>query len=236
MPQTTDDIHAVVRKSYARLAVASDSCCGPSSSEIGYRPEDLATLPDEAIMGLGCGNPVAVADIVEGDTVLDLGSGGGIDVFLAARRTGDTGRVIGVDMTPEMLQRAEANAARLGLDNVEFRQGLIEQLPVDDASVDVVVSNCVINLSPDKRQVFAEAFRVLRPGGRLVVSDMVTDGPLPDAIVSDPTAWAACIGGALPREEYLDAMRAAGFTDIAVLTQSGSGDVLSITVRAIRPD
>lgn len=235
MFQTPDDTHAVVRKSYARLAVDSGSCCTPTAPDVGYRSEDLAALPEEAVMGLGCGNPVALADIDEGDTVLDLGSGGGIDVFLAARKTGASGRVIGVDMTPEMLERARANAARLGLANVEFRQGLIEQLPVDDATVDVIISNCVINLSPDKRQVFAEAFRVLRPGGRLVVSDMVTDGPLPDAIASDPTAWAACIGGALPVDEYLDAIRAAGFTEVAVLTQSGYGEVLSITVRTIRP-
>jgi len=245
MAQTDEEIHTTVRASYARIAVAGTSCCGPAPTELGccdpdptelgYRPEELADLPDEAVMGLGCGNPVALADIEEGDTVLDLGSGGGIDVFLAARKTGATGRVIGVDMTPEMLQRAEANAGRLGLDNVEFRRGLIEELPVTDASVDVIISNCVINLAPDKGRVFAEVLRVLRPGGRLVVSDIVTDGPLPDSVADDPAAWASCVAGALPRDEYLDTIRAAGLTDVEVLKQDGSGPVFSITVRALRP-
>lgn len=230
-----DATHANVRAAYARVAVEPSSCCGPSPEEIGYEASELAGLPDEAIMGLGCGNPVAHADIEEGETVLDLGSGGGIDVFLAARRTGDTGRVIGVDMTPEMLQRAEANAARLGLDHVEFRQGLIEELPVADGTVDVIISNCVVNLAPDKTRVFSEAVRVLRPGGRVVVSDIVSDGPLPSSVTDDPAAWASCVAGALPMAEYLQAMEVAGLTDIEVLRQDGSGPLLSITVRGVKP-
>jgi len=153
MTRTDKEIRSAVRASYATIAVDKASCCSPGEAEapdIGYDPADLAGLPDEAIMGLGCGNPVTLADIAEGETVLDLGSGGGIDVFLAARSTGPTGRVIGVDMTGEMLERAEANLARAGIENVEFRRGLIEDLPVDDASVDVIISNCVINLAPDK--------------------------------------------------------------------------------------
>ena len=235
MTKTNEQVRTEVRTSYAEIAVGDASCCGPSPTEIGYDPTELADLPDEVIMGLGCGNPVAFAEVSEGDTVLDLGSGGGIDVFLAARNAGDTGRVIGVDMTPEMLDRAEANATRLGLDNVEFRRGLIEDLPVDDAAVDLVISNCVINLAPDKAPVFAEVFRVLRPGGRMVVSDLVTDGPLPDSMKDDPEAWASCVGGALPKSDYLDLIRAAGLVDAKVLKQDDSSPVFSITVRAVRP-
>jgi SAM-dependent methyltransferase len=235
MNKSNEAIREKVRGSYAKIALTDTSCCGPSPDSTGYDPAELAVLPEEAIMGLGCGNPVALAGIAEGETVLDLGSGGGIDVFLAARKTGDAGRVIGVDMTPEMLERAEANAAKLGFDNVEFRPGLIEDLPVGDATVDVVISNCVINLAPDKRAVFAEVARVLRNGGRLIVSDIVTDGPLPDAIVNDPEAWAACVGGALPRTDYVDAIRAAGLVDVEVLAETGSGPTFSITVRARKP-
>ncbi|OFW67029.1 MAG: hypothetical protein A2Z12_07195 [Actinobacteria bacterium RBG_16_68_21] len=234
MAKTDEEIRSAVRTSYAAIALQQDSCCSPSPAQIGYDPDELTDLPDEAVMGLGCGNPVAMAGIAEGDTVLDLGSGGGIDVFLAARKTGPTGRVIGVDMTPEMLERAEANAVRLGLGNVEFRQGLIEELPVADGTVDVIISNCVINLAPDKAAVFAEAFRVLRPGGRLVVSDMVTDGPLPESIADDPENWASCIGGALPESVYLEGIRTAGFVDVAVLKKEGRSPLFSITVEATR--
>jgi ubiquinone/menaquinone biosynthesis C-methylase UbiE len=185
-------------------------------------------------MGLGCGNPVKLAEIRDGETVLDLGSGGGIDVFLASRQVGPSGRVIGIDMTSEMLARARTNAERLGLGNVEFRQGLIEALPLEESSVDVILSNCVINLSPNKAAVFSEAFRVLKPGGRLVVSDMVAEGALPAEIRENPDRWAACIGGALPEEEYLGAIREAGFASVAVFTREGTerGQVYSVTVRA----
>jgi N-acetylglutamate synthase-like GNAT family acetyltransferase/precorrin-6B methylase 2 len=188
-------------------------------------------------MGLGCGNPVRLAEIREGETVLDLGSGGGIDVFLAARQVGPSGQVIGVDMTPEMLARAQKNAEQLGAGNVEFRQGLIEALPVVDSSVDVILSNCVINLAPDKTAVFKEASRVLRPGGRLVVSDVVARGELPGEIRENPELWASCVGGALPEEEYLDAIRKAGFPAVEVLTREGLdlGHVYSVTVLAQKP-
>ena len=227
-----DIIRTAVRDRYAKLAVAGTPCCSPTPEGDGYDPADLATLPDEAVMGLGCGNPVAAAGIEEGETVLDLGSGGGIDVFLAARKTGPTGRVIGVDMTVEMLERAERNAADAGLDNVEFRRGLIEDLPVEDGTVDVILSNCVINLAPDKAPVFAEAHRVLRPGGRIVVSDIVRGGPGPETI--DPASWSSCIDGALPLDDYLAAITAAGFESVEVLSRDGGGDMFSATVRAFK--
>ncbi len=238
MTRTDKEIRSAVRTNYTAIALTEASCCSPDEPEasgVDYDPADLSDLPDEAIMGLGCGNPVAMAEIVEGETVLDLGSGGGIDVFLAARRAGSSGRVIGVDMTPEMLERAEANAARAGLDNVEFRQGLIEDLPVEDATVDVIISNCVINLAPDKAPVFAEAFRVLRPGGRLVVSDVVTDAALPAEIRDDLGSWSSCVGGALPQDDYLAAITGAGFTGVEVLKREGDGPIVSATVRASKP-
>ena len=203
--KAADEIKSAVEKRYAEIARSGSSCCdGRALTEIGYKKEDLETLPEEALMGLGCGSPVSLAGLREGETVVDLGSGGGIDVLLAARQVGSSGRVIGIDMTPEMLARARANAERLGLGNVEFRQGVIEALPLEDSSVDVILSNCVINLSPDKPAVFKEAWRVLKPGGRLVISDMVSRGELPSEIRENPEAWAACLGGALPEEEYLD--------------------------------
>jgi len=235
MVKTDEEIRSAVRSSYAAIAVQQDSCCSPSPVGIGYDPTELAGLPDEAVMGLGCGNPVSLAGIAEGDTVVDLGSGGGIDVFLAARKAGATGRVIGVDMTPEMLSRAEANVARLGLDTVEFRQGLIEQIPVEDGTVDVVISNCVINLAPDKGAVFSEIFRVLRSGGRLVVSDIVSDGPLPTTMVEDPKSWASCIGGAIPEAEYLGTIRATGFVNVRILKKDPGSPLSSVTVEATRP-
>ncbi len=238
MTRTDREIRSAVRTNYATIALTEASCCSPDEPEasgVDYDPADLSNLPDEAIMGLGCGNPVAMAGIVEGETVLDLGSGGGIDVFLAARRVGSSGRVIGVDMTPEMLERAQANAARAGLDNVEFRQGLIEDLPVEDATVDVIISNCVINLAPEKAPVFAEAFRVLRSGGRLVVSDVVTDAALPEEVRDDLGSWSSCVGGALPQDDYLAAITEAGFTGVEVLKREGDGPIASATVRASKP-
>jgi SAM-dependent methyltransferase len=245
MTHPDDTIRAEVRDRYSRIAIAGSSCCSPGPAPAdessccppedptGYDPAELAGLPDDAVMGLGCGNPVTVAGIAEGDTVLDLGSGGGIDVFLAARHTGPSGRVIGVDMTPEMLERAQRNAAALGLDQVEFRRGLIEELPVEDATVDVILSNCVINLAPNKAQVFAEAFRVLRPGGRIVVSDIVRSAPGTEVI--DVGRWSSCVDGALPLDEYLGAVASAGFASIEVLRRDGAGETFSATVRAIKP-
>lgn len=242
--KTADDIHDAVEQRYSRMAVDDASCCGGGACgdsdtlvQIGYRSEELAGLPDEALMGLGCGSPVGMAGISEGERVLDLGSGGGIDVFLAARRVGPSGRVIGIDMSQPMLERARANAARIDARNVEFRQGLIEDMPVADAEVDVVLSNCVINLAADKPAVFREAFRALAPGGRLVVSDLVAVAPIPAEAANDPDSWAACVGGTLPEAEYLAGITSAGFDEVEVLSRSDSADgawVESITVRAVK--
>ncbi|HLC20778.1 MAG TPA: arsenite methyltransferase [Candidatus Methylomirabilis sp.] len=237
--KSAEEIRNAVQKRYAEIARAGSSCCGDRTLvQIGYKAEELEALPEQALMGLGCGNPVSLAELHEGETVVDLGSGGGIDVFLAARHVGPSGRVIGVDMTPEMLARARSNAERLGLTNVEFREGRIDALPIADASVDVVLSNCVINLAPNKTAVFREAFRVLKPGGRLVVADMVAKGELPWEIREDPDRWASCIGGALPEGAYLEALRKAGFPRLEVLRREGSelGQVYSITVRADKPE
>jgi len=222
------DIKELVRDRYRRIARTGESCCGAGCScadtglAIGYSPEDLAAAPDGANLGLGCGNPIALAGLRQGQTVLDLGSGAGFDCFLAAVRVGETGRVIGVDMTPEMIAKANANAAKAGIGNVEFRQGEIERLPVDDAEVDVVISNCVINLSPDKPAVFAEAFRALRPGGRLMVSDIVLLRPLPEPVRRSAAAYAGCVAGASPKQEYLDAIGAAGFREVCVVGEDSS--------------
>jgi arsenite methyltransferase len=217
------DTHDLVKKAYGSVARKQSSCCGPKASCCGKAPAaaDGAAVP-EAELGLSCGDPVAFSHLKAGDVVLDLGSGGGKDVFLAAQKVGPTGRAIGVDMTPEMLALARRNAEkfrkRTGLANAEFREGEIEHLPVEDASVDVVISNCVINLSPDKPQVFREVHRVLRPGGRMVVSDIVLNRPLPESARNDEDLYAACIAGALLREDYLAAIRAAGFASVEVLT------------------
>ncbi len=177
-------------------------------------------MPDGANLGLGCGNPLALSDLKEGETVLDLGSGAGFDCFLAARRVGPSGRVIGVDMTHEMIEKARANAAKAGLPNVEFRLGEIEHLPVADASADMVISNCVINLSTDKPQVFREALRVLRPGGSLMISDLALSRPLPESVKHSVEAYSGCIAGAMLKEDYLKAIRDAGFTHVEVVAES----------------
>lgn len=215
-----------VKNRYGRIARKSEACCScngvsvvDQAKAIGYSLQELKAIPESAIMGLGCGNPTALATLKKGETVLDLGSGGGIDVFLAANRVGGEGWVIGVDMTPEMMRRARSNARKGGYRNVEFRLGEIENLPVEDESVDVVISNCVINLSPDKERVFAQVYRVLRPGGRMVISDIVTDKELPDDIRKSFSAWAECIGGALTRKEYLAVIKSAGFTRIRILDE-----------------
>lgn len=228
------DIKKAVRESYTRIAEQGSSrCCGPSSSccgsndalqeigrGIGYSDDELTSVPDGANLGLGCGNPVALASLREGETVLDLGSGDGFDCFLAANKVGAGGKVIGVDMTPEMIARARKNASSGDYQNVEFRLGEIESLPVADASVDAVLSNCVINLSPDKKQVFKEVFRVLKPGGRIMVSDIILLKPLPDAIRNSVEAYVGCIAGAALKDEYLGAMELAGFEDIKVIGEA----------------
>jgi ubiquinone/menaquinone biosynthesis C-methylase UbiE len=221
---TEKNTHDLVKKAYGDVARKQSSCCGPGSSCCDdNKPYTVADHPvPEAELGLSCGNPLAFGHIREGDVVLDLGSGAGKDVFLAAEKVGDGGRVIGVDMTPEMLALARRNAVRFfettGLANVEFREGKIEDLPVDDASVDMVISNCVINLSPDKPQVFREAHRVLKPGGRIIVSDIVLNRPLPESARNDADLYAACIAGALQRDEYLRAIRDAGFDEVEILS------------------
>lgn len=230
------DIRTEVRDHYGSIAASFENkgeaaCCEPAESSCGCSPStgvndidmvskiyenpDVESLPDDVTgLSLGCGDPVTLASLEPGQTVLDLGSGGGIDCFLAGKRVGETGRVIGIDMTSEMIEKARANKDNLGAENVEFRLGEIEHLPVANETADVVISNCVINLSPDKPQVFREAFRALRPGGRLAVSDIVTDGPLPDEIKSNLSAWAGCIGGALEVSDYIAAIEAAGFVDV----------------------
>ncbi|MCL4394947.1 MAG: arsenite methyltransferase [Chloroflexi bacterium] len=225
-----DEIHRSVRQHYGNLARTSTSCCGPSTEAGSLYPEDLANaLPDDvAGFSLGCGDPITIASLNPGETVVDLGSGGGLDCFLAARQVGPTGHVIGVDMTAEMLAKARANAERLGASNVEFREGYIEHLPLGDGEADVVISNCVINLSPDKPQVFRDVFRVLRPGGRISVSDIVTDGELPEAVQKNMEAWGACVAGALDVKEYVAGLEAAGFVQVKVQPKGSFDPGLSL--------
>lgn len=226
--QDGDQIKSQVRERYGSIATAyqagrQTSCCGSdgaadTTAALLYQAEELGQVPgDIAGMSLGCGNPIALAELQPGEVVLDLGSGAGLDCFLAAQRVGPAGRVIGLDMTLEMLKLARRNAAKIGATNVEFRQGEMEHMPVEDASVDIVISNCVINLSPDKDRVFAEAYRVLKPGGRLAISDIVTQGELPEAIRRSIEAWTGCVAGALAEETYLAKIRRAGFTDVQVV-------------------
>jgi len=221
-----EEVRKSVRENYAKIARESASCCCGStkaediSKSIGYSDEELESVPEDANLGLGCGNPVALASLKEGETVLDLGAGAGFDVFLAANRVGNSGRVIGVDMTPEMVGKARANALNGGYENVEFRLGEIENIPAADSSVDVIISNCVINLSPDKKSVFKEALRVLKPGGRLMVSDIVLLKELPDAIKQSVAAYVGCVAGALMKEDYLITIKEAGFKDVRVLDET----------------
>ncbi len=230
-----ENVKKIVRKRYAKAATTKGSTCGcgasaPSSccsaptdeqvsKTIGYSQNELNAVPEGANLGLGCGNPTAMASLKEGERVLDLGSGGGFDCFLAAKKVGKTGKVIGVDMTPEMLDKARANAKKGKYTNVEFRLGEIENLPVADSSVDVIISNCVINLSPDKKRVFEEAFRVLAPNGRLMVSDIVLLKPLPEPIRESAEAYTSCVAGAEIKDKYLNLMRDAGFKEVKVLTE-----------------
>ncbi len=219
---TNTPIHEAVRDHYAERIKNNTSCCGDSgccSPESSLYPTDLlATLPEgESAVSYGCGDPITLASLERGQTVLDLGSGAGLDCFFAAKKVGETGHVIGVDMTPEMIERAKSSAQRLDIQNVEFRQGYLEDLPVDSNRVDVIISNCVINLAPDKSRVFAEAFRVLKPGGRLAVSDIVTDGPLPPSVKQSLSAWTGCVAGAIEAKDYIRMMEAVGFTDISIV-------------------
>jgi len=250
-----DEIRQAVKDRYAAKARAGDPCCGPEDGNGGgdacceslYDTVVLRDLPEEVTGGtLGCGDPVTLAELQPGEVVLDLGSGGGLDCFLAAERVGEEGHVIGVDMTEEMIARAQRNKEKMGVKNVTFRPGQIEDLPVEDASVDVILSNCVINLAPDKTPVFREAYRVLKAGGRLSISDIVTDGPFPDHLQGDPDQWAACVTGALVLEDYLALMRAAGFEEVRVTDRvpaddmipgkvAGMPDPFSARIKAVKP-
>jgi SAM-dependent methyltransferase len=227
------DIKKIVKEGYTKIAVQGGSCCGPASSccgsvdlaqdisrKIGYSDEELKVAPEGANLGLGCGNPVALASLREGETVLDLGSGAGFDSFLAANKVGQKGKVIGVDMTPEMIDKAKENARKGSYGNVEFRLGEIEKLPVLDNSINAVISNCVINLSPDKAKVFREAFRVLKPGGRFMISDIVLLKELPASIKESIEAYIGCLSGAVMKDEYLEKIKAAGFQDVQVIDET----------------
>jgi len=258
----TEDVRTVVREKYGEIAegkrsgCCGDDCCAKGETDvlgaIGYSDEQKAAIPEGANLGLGCGNPLAYAAARPGETVLDLGSGAGIDCFLAAREVGASGHVIGVDMTAAMIEKARANAAKGGYANVEFRLGEIEHLPVADASVDLVISNCVVNLSPHKDQVFREAFRALRPGGRMVVSDLVLTRPLPPELQRRVDLLVGCVAGASLKEDYLRMMREAGFAEVEVAAEGAYevglpnlaenspereafGAVRSVKVRATRP-
>ena len=261
MQHTEAEIKKLVREGYAGIAKGGGSCCGGECgcgssgtspleiADLGYTDDELSRLPEGANLGLGCGNPLALAALDEGETVLDLGSGGGIDCFLASSSVGSGGKVIGVDMTPEMIDRARANRAKGGFENVEFRLGEMEALPVADGSVDVVISNCVVNLSPDKSRVFGEVLRVLKPGGRFEVSDIVRLRDLPDATRNSVEEYVGGVAGAITAEDYRSGLESAGFAQIRVLEQTGhavagagneadDGDppvVASMTIRAVKP-
>ncbi|MFZ0886927.1 MAG: arsenite methyltransferase [Candidatus Binataceae bacterium] len=228
------EIAEIVRERYGKIARAEESqggCCGPTPEQqsqlLGYSAKDLSAVPKGANLGVGCGTPLGHAALKPGETVIDLGSGAGFDAFLAAREVGETGRVIGVDMTPEMIERARANAVKGGYHNVEFREGRIEALPVESGSVDAVISNCVINLAPDKPAVFREVARVLRPGGRMVVSDVVLDAPLPPMVAESAAAWTGCVAGAELRPNYLAGIERAGLVDVEVLQDRSFGDLIA---------
>lgn len=231
---TADQTRTIVRDHYAKVskgqAGCAPGCCGTmpkqQSRTLGYSDDELTSVPDGADMGLGCGNPNAIASLRAGETVLDLGAGGGFDCFLAARAVGPTGKVIGVDMTPDMVTLARANAAKINATNVEFRLGEIERLPVADGSVDVILSNCVINLSPEKQAVFDEAFRVLRVGGRLAISDVVAIAPIPEPLRNEAAALSGCIAGAVAVEDVKAMLTRAGFSSVEVTIAPNSAEVV----------
>ena len=256
---SADSVRSTVREHYGKVAESNGAvgcapgCCAPgsklTSASLGYSAEDLASVPEGADMGLGCGNPQAIAALRPGETVLDLGSGGGFDCFLAAKQVGASGAVIGVDMTPQMVSKARDNVRKVSATNVEFRLGEIEHLPVADATADVVLSNCVVNLSPDKEAVYREAFRVLKPGGRLAISDVVLTAPLPESVSKEVLALTGCVSGAAASDTIRDLLRRAGFEDIRVDVREesrqfikdwipGSGAekyVASATIEATKP-
>ena len=224
-----------VRENYGKIAVENRSCCGPTccngvagspAEKLGYSATDTASVPEGSNLGLGCGNPLAIASLRPGQTVLDLGSGAGFDCFLAAKAVGPSGKVIGVDMTPEMIAKARKNAAKGGYENVEFRIGEIEHLPVANSSVDVIISNCVINLSPDKRSIIDDAFRVLKPGGRLAISDIVATQELPEEVRNDLALHSGCMAGATPIQELQKLLAHAGFRDMKIEEKKGSREFI----------
>ena len=242
----------VIKDRYGKIARGEQTfccpTCGPTTTDqclaVGYTAEDLDLVPEMAILGVGCGNPTALADLKAGETVLDLGSGAGIDVFLAAKKVGEQGRVIGVDMTEDMVARGRQLAQEHGFSNVEFHLGYIEQLPVDSETVDVIISNCVINLTADKLASFKEIHRVLKPGGRILISDLVTASELPEDVRASASAWADCLAGAMEKEAYLETIRRAGFAEVAVVSESSyeapgmderlQGKIISVKVSAVK--
>ncbi len=243
LPMSNDKIRQAVRERYGRVVEGSNSACCSSetsaidlSEKMGYTKEELEDIPEEAVYGLGCGNPVAFSTIKSGDTVVDLGSGAGIDCFLAAKKVGDIGKVIGVDMAPQMIDKARENVSKSEFNNVEFRLGEIEHLPVANDTADLIISNCVINLSPDKPQVFREAFRILKPGGELMVSDIVLLGELPEAVRNSINAYAACVAGAMLKDDYLDAIKNAGFENIEIVDQMDSTNLVDESTEIQTPD
>ncbi len=229
-----EKIKTIVKENYGKIAAGTkSSCCEPSvslcgtktlaetvSANIGYSRDEMQSVPEGANLGLGCGNPTALAELKEGETVLDLGSGAGFDCFLVSQKVGVAGKVIGVDMTPQMIAKARENAKRGNYKNVEFLHGEIEHLPLPDASVDAVISNCVINLSPDKSRVFKEAYRVLKHGGRMMISDIVLTQPLPEAVMKSVEAYTGCVAGAMVKDDYLALIRNAGFSEVSVVDET----------------
>ena len=234
-PQDAAEIREMVRDGYTNVAERASSCCGgtpphaaDTARKLGYSEDEIEAAPEGANLGLGCGNPTAIDSLRPGEVVLDLGSGAGFDAFLAARQVGPTGRVIGVDMTDAMLEKARENARKAGYVNVEFRKGYIEQLPLEDESVDVILSNCVINLSPEKHRVYCDAYRVLRPGGRLMVSDIVLERQLPEEILRSVEAYIGCVAGASVRAEYMQAIDKAGFREVRIEGETPFGELISL--------